>query len=456
MRKLAVSLGIAGVLLAGCGGDGGVGVDRGGFYSLYVLLTSGSVHSPASRLSGGLVEIPPDTIEGEVTLSYEGSLTNPLTGGIQRALLCIESDCFTLGISGLLRAGQTIPFSVSINAYKFLPPWVVLNPFEDEVVEENILSDTLSSGVQNANTVDNYYNSQRTVYLSNYPIVQGSLQMSASGEFQANTVYTGYDSSMGTVVVNLVMGTNTANSVVPSSFVADAGGKICTDDGAGNIVGTDCSGTIDYTNGTVRIAINNITTPTDLNMTYRVNGSQTCWDDGAGNLAGDCSGTINYSTGELVYSFRFDFTSVPTTVSIDYQYQTGTTDGMHYYYTLPADTTDPNNPHLYIRYGNWIGVYQGSTLLCDTDGNGSLCTINKNGRSVEVVFSSPQTASLTIKFSEQKKYDFNPSIDARAYNHLWNGQSSAIVDATVVIEVRLEDGTVLTASSPLTLYAVPQ
>lgn len=459
MKKLVAGVGLA-FLISGCGGGGDTGTaDREGFYTLSVLLTSGSVRSPASELRNGVVTIPPDTIEGEISLQYDGTLSNALAGGIRSALLCLEGECYPLGVSGLLLPGQTLPFSVSINSYKFKPPWIVINPYEDEIVEENVLSDTLSSGVQNANATDNYYNSQRTLYLSNYPVIQGSLQMSASGEFQANTVYTGYDSSQGTVTVNLVKGVNTANSIVTSSFVATAGGITCIDDGSGNIVeqggGTNCSGTIDYTNGVIQIAINNITVPTDINMNYKVSGSQICWDR-EGILTGDCTGSINYSTGELSYAFKFDFTSVPATVSIDHQYQTGTSDGIRYYYTLPADTTDPNNPQLYIKYGNWVGVYQGTTLLCDTNGNGDLCSVNRSGRNVEVVFGSPQTAPLTIMFSEQKKYDFNPAIDATAYNHTWNGQTSVMVDATVVIEVELEDGTVLSANAPFTFYAVPQ
>ncbi|WP_457601568.1 hypothetical protein [Hydrogenivirga sp.] len=285
--------------------------------------------------------------------------------------------------------------------------------------------------------------------------------MSAPGDFTANTVYSGYDSSQGTVSVNLVKGVNTANTITPSTFVADVSGTgiVCIDDGSGNIVqqggGTDCSGTIDYTNGIVNIAVNNVTTATDINMAYVVSGSQTCWDEG-GVLEGDCIGTVSYTTGQIDYSFKFNFTSVPVTSSISYQYQTGTSDGLNYGYVLPADGVDPSNLSLKLVYGDWIGVYLGSTLLCDTGTVGGSCTITKNGRQVNVTFSTPQSSALTIKYSERKKYDFNPSIDATVYNHQWNGQSSMYVDGTLKVEVELEDGTDLSTTVPITFFVYPQ
>lgn len=449
-RRLWVALGL---VLAGCGGESlGDSASQVGFYTLSLSI-SGMVTSPASSYNGQ-VTIPADRIEGNITLLYDGSAT-PLKAGIKKAEVCISAvGCFPLGISGVILPGQTMQFNVETNAYKYNPPWIVLNPYEDVAVEENILSDTLSSGVQNASATDEYYNSQRTLYLSNYPLIEGSLQMSSSGEFKANTIYTGYTSAQGTVTISLVKGVNTANSIVPQSFTASVVSTVCSDDGAGNIVGTDCAGTIDYTNGIVNIAINNVATPTDINMSYRVNGSQTCWDEG-GELKGDCVGTIDYTVGELIYRFAFDFVSVPSAVSISYQYNTGTTDGLTYNYTLPQDAVDPLDQNLRITYGDWIGVYSGGTLLCSTDSS-DVCSINRSGRQVEVVFSNPQTAPLTIKYTERKKYDFNPSIDANAYNHLWNGQSTAQVDGEVRVEVVLEDGTKLSATAPVTFYVTPQ
>ncbi len=460
MRRSLLALGVVGILYS-CGGGGGVGSDSQGFYSLGVSVTTGTVNSPAATYDGQYVRITPDTIEGTILLSYGGTSSRALSGYLKEVKLCIGTTCFPVGIGGILPPGQEKSWKVEISSHKFNPPWVVVNPYEDEVIEENILSDVLSSGVQSASAADQYYNSQRTVYLASYPVVDGSLQMSASGTFLAGTVYSGYDSSLGTVTVLLVKGANTANSIVPSTFVADVVGTgiVCIDDGTGNIVqqggGTDCSGTIDYTNGVVQIAVNNVTSPTDIDMTYQVDGSLLCWDD-AGSLVADCNGTIQYTTGQLTYAFRFNFVSVPVNVSISYQYQTGTSDGKTYTYTLPADGADPQNMNLKIRYGEWIGIYLGGTLLCATDMTGGSCSITKNGRQVTVSFPTPQTGALTISYSEMKKYDFNPSIDAGAYNHLWNGSSTAYVSGSLFFTAELEDGTALSTQVPITFFVYPQ
>lgn len=457
MRKLAL---LSAILLLGCGGGEGQGSSTVGFYSLSVSLLTGTVDSPAVTYDGTYAWIEADRIEGTILLRYDGSSSSALNGHIRKMEVCISGSCFPASIGGILPPGQTRQFTLNITSHKYDIPWIVINPYEDEVVEENILSDTLSSGVKSDTVTDSYYNSQRTVYANYYPILEGSVQMSAPGDFIAGTVFSGYDSSLGTVTIALVKGVNTANTVVPSTFVADIVGTgiVCIDDGNGNIVqqggGTDCSGTIDYTRAVANLAVNNVSSPTDINMSYVVSGSQMCWDEG-GVLKGDCDGSIAYTTGQIDYSFRFDFTDVPVTTSISYLYQTGTSDGLTYIYVLPSDGADPTNPSLKIEYGDWVGVYLGNTLLCDIETSGS-CTVSKEGRQVTVTFPTPQTSTLEIRYSERKKYDFNPSIDATLYNHSWNGQTSMYVEGSLNVEVQLEDGTTLSTSLPLTFFAYPQ
>ena len=456
MRKGLLLSGL--LFLCACGGAGS-GVDSKGFYSLSVSVSNPIINSPASAGSLGDVSLPEDTISGSITLTYDSTQSKPLRGIIKGAYVCIGSNCLPVGLSGLLVPGSPMPFSISTSAYKYLPPWVVLNPYEDEVLRERVITDSLSLGVLTNNTTDNYTNRPKSLSLTP-PVVKSSLLMSSSsGVFKMRFVYSGYNSARGEIRAYLPKGITASNSIVPNSFRIDIGAKACVDDGSGNIVdeggGSDCSGTINYTTGLVKVSIAGVSTPTDALVSYKVQGIEQCFDDGNGGLTGDCEGSINYSTGQVSYKFNYEFESIPQTINVSYQSYTGSTDGLHYYYTLPPDQVDSTSPFIKVRYGDNIEVYAGTTLLCSTSVSQS-CRINRDGTRVSVEFSSPRSEPLTIKYTERAVYDFNPSVDARAYQHLWEGKASATVSGKIRINVKLEDGSSLTADAPLTFYVYPR
>ena len=471
MKKLFLASAMVASFVASCGGGGssgtrGDGFSADGFYTVSLTLTNGVINSPAVAFLNGKASIPEDTIEGEIILRYEGSLEEALRlkGSIKQAVLCIGGKCIPIGIAGALLPGQSRTFKIQLVGHKYEVPWIVINPYEDELLEEKMQEGELSAGHLNGTDTDSYFNLEKNFSVSNYPLVPNTLRFSGAGTFKASTIYTGYTSAQGTITVKLVKGINTANSIVKNTFVVKVGttSTVCVDDGNGNIVqqggGTNCSGTIDYTNGTVNIAVNNVSTPQDLDMSYQVNGSQLCYDDGQGKIKGDCTGTVDYSTGAITYRFSFDFVSIPVSVPFNYLYQTGTADGLNYEFVLPSDTVDPNDSNLKYVYGDWIGIYLGKTLLCSTDGTNTSapCQISREGRKVKVKFDKVQSAKLKIVYSLRKIYDFNPAANAKAYGHKWNGKSEMYVEGEIRLIIQLEDGTELKASSPITFYAYPK
>lgn len=453
MRRTLV-LGLLSVgYLASCGG-GGIGSDVEGFYGLTLSLQSAVVDSPAATLEGNVAKIPPDSLSGSVSLNYSGTSSEPMMGFISSARVCIEnSSCFNLPVSGILEAGKQVDFSVSFTSHKHGTPWIVINPFEDETIDYQLQRVTLSGGALSGNVEDSYYGGEQSVSTDPY-VIAGSVEVSAGpSTFSGTYTYPSYNSTRGTVSFSLPMGSRSGNSIVANSFRATVGSVVCVDDGSGNVVeqggGSACSGTIDYNTGNVSISVSGITTPTDIQVSYDVSGTLVCSDDGSGNLTGDCTGTVDYTTGEISYSLVFAPASPPVNVSFSYLYGTSSIDGVNFYYNLPLDGADQYHPQIKTTYGEDLYVYVDGAPACNNEEDTSLCTVTKDGKRVHVQFYEPQTGRVELEYSKRKYYDFNPSVDARASGHLWNGSSTVRVSGTVEVTVKLEDGTKLRAATPI-------
>jgi hypothetical protein len=440
-------------LLASCGGGSGIGGDVSGFYSLSVNLDQRDITSPT--VSGTLpnISIPPDTISGRVSLTYSGSLSNPLRGVVQRARLCLDGlSCYALPISGVLTANASpINFTLSLTAYKFSFPWIAVNPYEDTILTTAWETVSLTSSGTSRTQTDNYFNANRTINLSHVPIARNSLMLSGAGDFNKSYSYSGYTS--GTVSVVLPKGSNVANQIRPSSVRITAGALRCRDDLAGNIVedtGTPsgtCSGSIDYTNAVLSFGINGLSGSTDVRIDYVVSGSQRCWDDGNGDLVGDCTGSVNYSTGQVSYRFNDNFASTPTVVSISWTQADAS--GNTITYALPPPTV--LSPYIYQVSGRVVEVYQGTALLCSNISATSVCSVSVSNNVVSITFPSGVLPNLSLRYSQDAKVDMNPSVVINASDRL----PSATVSGHVEVEVRLESGETLRARSPISFRVVP-
>lgn len=462
--KKVLGIAIFSLGIVACGGSSGEGSVSKGFYDLSLQVTPAYLVSPAVDDSTGEPVIPEDTLNVSLELFYSGA-GNALSGYVKKATLCIEgSGCVNIPISGVIRAGQRIETQIRSNAHKYNVPWIVLNPYEDEIFQTERIRDTIQGGVQTSQYQDSYYNNQRRVVLPDYPLVPNSVTLTTEQgkTYTYSLTVPQYETTDGTVNLKLPKGTLSGNTIVANSVRIDAGSIVCVDDGAGNIVdeggGTNCSGSINYNTGDLSFSILNINNPTDVVVSYDFTGQLNCYDDGNGKLLGDCtdSSSVNYQTAEIVYAFRYQAKSVPVNVTIDYSYYQGTTDGKTFTYLLPADTVDTQNPNKKYKYGREIVVYKNGAFACSLT-ESVQCEIVRNGRSVEIRFFNPQqNANLEIEYTKDTVYDFNPDIDAKAYNHLWNGSSTATVRGSVSVEVELEDGEKFSTSQDVTFEVVPK
>jgi hypothetical protein len=453
MKKVWVLVSLG--LLASCGGGSGIGGDTKGFYSLSLRLEQTDITSPtvSGSPSDGSLSIPPDTINGRISLAYSGTLPNPLRGVIKKAQLCLEGlSCYSLPIGGVLTAnGSPINFTLSLSAYKFNLPWIAVNPYEDTVLSTDWQTVSLTSSGTSRTQTDNYFNAVKTVSLSYVPVAPNSLILSGAGDFSKSYTHSGYTS--GTVDVVLPKGSDPANQIKPGSVRLTAGMLRCKDDGVGNIVndtgmppGT-CSGSIDYISGNLSFQLNGLSSATDVQIDYVVFGTQRCLDNGSGNLVGDCTGTVNYSTGQVSYRFSDNFVHTPARVSISWT-QVDSVGNTITYVLLPPTMV---SPYVYQISGRVVEVYQGTTRLCSNTSASSTCSVSVSGNVVSITFPGGVLPDLSLKYSQDTKVDINPSIDVNAYGRL----SSATVRGYVEVEVRLESGETLRARTPITFRVVP-
>ena len=451
-------------VLFACGGGGGETKGSGGsvsgFYSLSVNLSQRDITSPSVSGAPPNISIPADTISGSISLKYSGTSSSPLKGVIQKAQVCIEGQsCYLLPISGVLVANaDPLNFSLSVNSYKFGLPWIAVNPYEDKILSTNTQSVPLTSSGTSRTQTDNYFNAVKSVSLQYVPVQKNSLVLLGGGDFVKQTTYSGYTSAMGLVNVVLLRGSVATNQIKTGSVKLSAGTLKCKDDGAGNMVddtGTPpgtCSGSINYTTGSLSFQINGVASATDVQINYTVSGAQMCTDDGAGNLVGDCTGSVNYANGQVSYKFSSDFVSTPAAVAISWVQASAV--GNTITYTLPPPSVV--GTYTYQVSGRVVEVYQGSTLLCNNQGVSGVCSVSVNNYVVSVNFPNGVLPNLTLRYSQDTKVDINSSIDASVYGGQYGGSSNPTVNGYVEVQVRLESGETMSARSNITFRVVPQ
>lgn len=89
---------------------------------------------------------------------------------------------------------------------------------------------------------DNYISGPRSLVLNNLPVRPNSLQLTANGQFSGQYTHSNYGG--GSATITLPKGVVSANQIVPNSVQLTAGAITCQDDGAGNIAGAGCAGTV--------------------------------------------------------------------------------------------------------------------------------------------------------------------------------------------------------------------
>ncbi len=374
---------------------------------------------------------------------------------LKKAQLCLEGlSCYTLPIGGLLTAnGSPVNFTISLNAYKFNLPWIAVNPYEDRILNTEWQTVSLTSSGTSMTQTDNYFNAVKTVSLLYVPVARNSLMLSGEWDFSKSYTYSGYTFASGTVDVVLPKGSDPANRIKPSSIRLRAGTVRCKDDGMGNIVddtGTPprtCSGSIDYESSILSFQPTGVSSATNVQIDYVVSGVQRCWDDGGGNLVEECTGSVNYTTGQVSYRFNDNFVITPATVSISWTQANAFGNTITYVLPSPAMVS----PYVYQVSGRVVEVYHGTTLLCSNRSASSVCSVSVSDNVVSINFPGGALPDLSLRYSQDTKVDINPSVVVSDYDRL----SSATVGGYLEVEVKLESGETLSARTPITFRVVP-
>ena len=500
MKRWAGAL-LSPLVLLSCGDgekvDSQAGVARYGGYVL-TLFAPAVVESPAVESVNdqtGEVVIPDDRVSGELTLAFERLANEEVPYSyayVRKIEVCVGGVCYRANPSSTLlpiqsgdltaqssdsgggsgggggggsEATQGVAWEAVLSGryYKTAPPWVVVNPYEDEVSARDAVSYELVAPSSVAREVfrDAYSNSSLSVTLQG-SVVPGTLhvylgvpddQGTNKPRFSATTVvnYT-YGS---TAVVALPRGSIGDNAVVPQTVVITDGSVVCVDDGGGNIVDLDqqqsnCSGGINYATGDLQFSIAGTGTA-QVSVSYDVEGYLLCSDDGAGNLAGDCSGSVDYQSGAVTnVVFAYPVDSVPSDITIFYS-----VDGVNAnVFSLPVPPP--------VRSGFRDVVFSGRVRVFDSSSSSLLCTesfasscevqIDDTAGVVSVVFSVAPPQRITVELEREYVWNLNPSVDAKALGHR---VSDPLVRGEVRAEVALPNGRVMRVSRDIFFLAVP-
>jgi len=189
-----------------------------------------------------------------------------------------------------------------------------------------------------------------------------------------------------------------------------------------------------------------------VQIDYVVSGSQQCADDGAGNLAGECTGSVNYTTGQVSYRFNDNFVSTPTTVNISWTQASASGNTISYALPPPSAT----GTYVYQVSGRVVEVYQGTTLLCNNQGTSGACSVSVSGNTVSINFPGGVLPNLSLRYSQDTKIDINPGVDASVYGGQYGGSSTPTVGGYIEVQIRLESGESMSARANITFRAVPQ
>lgn len=462
MVRKGVLLGCA--LLVACGSTGGDGYVQDGFFTLY-LNAPQSIQSYAVQMSGQEPVFPDDAVTGQLVLYSDLPEAERPRAFINRVEFCVNGRCFrgTAGGTGEVQYGTPVDVSVVVPgvSLKTEPPWVILNPYEDEVLQSTLRTSNVSLGTSAQTETHVYSTASPNIQVFAVPIVPGSLQI----ETEAGT-YSGYVrvenySYDSTLIYSLPVGSVSGNQVSPGSLTIVAADVVCIDDGGGGIRDLDsgsnrCSGGVDYGTGYIqlRIASDAGSPPsTSLDISYDVVGSLFCYDNGAGTLIGDCeSGIVNYSTGDIL-GISFSLTPTASSVPLTVVYSSGTGGTNSITYVLPPQL---RVGYADVKYGRVVEVYVDGVFACSLSQPTNTCTVSKTGDTVQVSFYTQVTGQIQLSFSEDSVLNINPAVDARATGHLVNGNSFAVLSGELRVEVLLETGEVLSVSRDIDVVALPE
>ncbi len=364
-----------GSLLESCGG----GSSSNGLSSKGCYILSSNINYPTqspSYIGSSITNlvIPYDFYSGFISLSYICSNSNgiaPLNGFISSASLCLSgSQCYSIPLVGQLSYTSLLPVSFTINAYKYNMPVLQTNPYQGYIVYQNPNSTFSLISYSSITSAYNYYGPTNISLSSN--IAPGSVVISGS----------------------YIVSNTTSNTV----------GISCIDNSNGQIIGNNCSGSINYQSGSIS------------------------------------SFSINFSSGTV---------SLPVVLNITYSVSSNSSYSNQNIFILPIQNY-ATLPY-YAGYLENLVLYPyaiiNGSLGCSTTQSTSICSMGYNQNGFLSITVSPNISvnSGSVVYMFEQIFTLNPSYSF--VNHL----STLSVPAYITLNVTMEDGEVLSVTQNFNL-----
>jgi len=430
---LGVLTGASLVLSCGGGGSSGNGFTQNGYYTL----SANAYANPPiySVITNPSIAIPQDTWNINVSLDYSGS-TSTLSNTY--AIITSSSICFgdptipgdqCLNVplnTNILPLNGSIPQSITLTPiYKYGMLGLIANPYQNAPTGSSTVVPLIST---QSSTIP--YSSYITLTPNISP---NSVQISFIATYQVQTANittsSVTNSYSGTNLVNSSgLVSSTSSSSIPSSYTVSG---LCIDNGNGSfypqalgssVSNITCSGSINYTNGTISGFSVNLPSTLTVSSTYSsiTNSSFTA-----------SSTTIIVSSTTSVETLTNGYLN--QNIGVNYTASNGSTTGNTFYTYLPP----PPATAVYSLYYVPSSIIVGSaTIPCSQ----STCQITNTPNGYLLQIQNIPLSGTSVSAVVSEYMTFNPSITVPTH------QTASTIPYTFYITVTLPDGDTMSTS----------
>jgi hypothetical protein len=430
---LGVLTGASLVLSCGGGGSSGNGFTQNGYYTL----SANAYANPPiySVITNPSIAIPQDTWNINVSLDYSG---NTSTLSTTYAIITSSSICFgdptipggqCLNVplnTNILPLNGSIQQSITLTPiYKYGMLGLIANPYQNAPTGSSTVVPLIST---QSSTIP--YSSYITLTPNISP---NSVQISFIATYQVQTANittsSVTNSYSGTNLVNSSgLVSSTSSSSIPSSYTVSG---LCIDNGNGSfypqalgssVSNITCSGSINYTNGTISGFSVNLPSTLTVSSTYSsiTNSSFTA-----------SSTTIIVSSTTSLETLTNGYLN--QNIGVNYTASNGSTTGNTFYTYLPP----PAATAVYSLYYVPSSIIVGSaTIPCSQ----STCQITNTPNGYLMQIQNIPLSGTSVSAVVSEYMTFNPSITVPTH------QTASTIPYTFYITVTLPDGDTMSTS----------
>jgi len=430
---LGVLTGASLVLSCGGGGSSGNGFTQNGYYTL----SANAYANPPiySVITNPSIAIPQDTWNINVSLDYSGN-TSTLSNSysiITSSSICFGDptipggQCLNVPLkTNILPLNGSIPQSITLTPiYKYGMLGLIANPYQNAPTGSSTVVPLIST---QSSTIP--YSSYITLTPNISP---NSVQISFIATYQVQTANITTSS-----VTNLYSGTNlvgssglvssTRSSSMPSSYTISG---LCIDNGNGSfypqalgssVSNITCSGSINYTNGTISGFSVNLPSTLTVSSTYSsiTNSSLTA-----------SSTTIIVSSTTSLETLTNGYLN--QNIGVNYTASNGSTTGNTFYASLPPTAATAVYSLYYVPSSIIVGS---TTIPCSQ----STCQITNTPNGYLLQIQNIPLSGTSVSAVVSEYMTFNPSITVPTH------QTASTIPYTFYITVTLPDGDIMSTS----------